>query len=90
MGQKLLSERSISTALSAVSLQRNAMKDLTASFWITVKPSTRLLMLNIHDTATEVPVIDKKPRQSILIQIRPKQKNATNEVIIQSTNQSKT
>jgi hypothetical protein len=35
-----------------------------------------------------VPVIGKKSKQSTLTQTRPKQKNATKEVIIQKTNQS--
>jgi transposase InsO family protein len=64
----------IATALSALSLQRNVMKAWTISFWITVKPSTRLLVLNIRNAGAEVLAIGKKSKQSTLTQTRPKQK----------------
>jgi hypothetical protein len=52
----------IAIALSVLSRQRNAMKDWTTTFWITVKPSTRLLALNIRNAGAEVPVIGKKSK----------------------------
>ena len=64
----------IATALSVLSRQHNVMKAWTTTFWITIKPSARLLVPSIRNAGAEVPVIGKKSKQSTLIQTRVKQK----------------
>ena len=61
---------SIATAPFGLSLQHNAMKTWTGTYWISAKLSTRQLMLKIHNDGAEPPGIGKESKPSTLILTR--------------------